>query len=386
MKSIAVIVTLIILALVIFFLPILVDKNMNPVSGYSTINVSKQALKLHETLFIGDWHADSHLWNRDLRKRHKRGHVDIPRLQEGNVALQMFTTVTKSPRGQNYEKNETSASDNITALAVVQRWPIKTWSSLAERAIFQADKVHKLAANDSDNFFLIKSQSDLSNFIQKRYLNKSLVGGLIGTEGSHALDGDLANVKRLYDEGFRMMSLHHFFDNKLGGSLHGISGEGLTNFGKQVVLEIQKLDIILDVSHSSENVVQDVLKISNRPIVVSHTGFYGHCQTSRNINDSLMKDIASKGGLIAIGYWDAAVCNNTPKAVAEAIYYGIKLVGAEHVALGSDFDGTINPSFDTAQLVAITHELLELDIDTNSIRLVMGENMLNFLQENLPKV
>ena len=105
MKSIAVIVTLIILALVIFFLPILVDKNMNPVSGYSTINVSKQALKLHETLFIGDWHADSHLWNRDLRKRHKRGHVDIPRLQEGNVALQMFTTVTKSPRGQNYEKN-----------------------------------------------------------------------------------------------------------------------------------------------------------------------------------------------------------------------------------------------------------------------------------------
>jgi len=217
-------------------------------------------------------------------------------------------------------------------------------------------------------------------------LNKSLVGGLIGTEGSHALDGDLANVKRLYDEGFRMMSLHHFFDNKLGGSLHGISGEGLTNFGEQVVLEIQKLDIILDVSHSSENVVQDVLKISNRPIVVSHTGFYGHCQTSRNINDNLMKDIASKGGLIAIGYWDAAVCNNTPKAVAEAIYYGIKLVGAEHVALGSDFDGTINPSFDTAQLVAITHELLELDIDTNSIRLVMGENMLKFLQENLPKV
>ena len=386
MKLIAVTTSVVFLLLAILTLPILVDKNMNPVSDHPAFDVSEEALKLHETLFIGDWHADSHLWNRDLSKRYKRGHVDIPRLQEGNVALQMFTTVTKSPRGQNYEKNETSASDNITSLAVIQRWPIKTWSSLAERAIFQANKVHKLATNDVDNFMLIKSQADLNNFIQKRSSNKSFVGGLIGTEGSHALDGDLENVTRLYDEGFRMMSLHHFFDNRLGGSLHGISGQGLTNFGEQVVLEIEKLDIILDVSHSSENVVKDVLKISNRPIVVSHTGFYGHCPSPRNINDNLMEDIAHKGGLIAIGYWDAAVCDNTPKSVAEAIHYGIKLVGAGHVALGSDFDGTINPSFDTAELVAITHELLELGIDDNSIRLVMGENMLNFLQENLPKI
>ena len=386
MKLIAVTTSVVFLLFAILTLPILVDKNMNPVSDHPAFDVSEEALKLHETLFIGDWHADSHLWNRDLSKRYKRGHVDIPRLQEGNVALQMFTTVTKSPRGQNYEKNETSASDNITSLAVIQRWPIKTWSSLAERAIFQANKVHKLATNDVDNFMLIKSQADLNNFIQKRLSNKSFVGGLIGTEGSHALDGDLENVTRLYDEGFRMMSLHHFFDNRLGGSLHGISGQGLTNFGEQVVLEIEKLDIILDVSHSSENVVKDVLKISNRPIVVSHTGFYGHCPSPRNINDNLMEDIARKGGLIAIGYWDAAVCDNTPKSVAEAIHYGIKLVGAGHVALGSDFDGTINPGFDTAELVAITHELLELGIDDNSIRLVMGENMLNFLQENLPKI
>ena len=386
MKLIAVTTSVVFLLFAIFTLPILVDKNMNPVSDHPAFDVSEEALKLHETLFIGDWHADSHLWNRDLSKRYKRGHVDIPRLQEGNVALQMFTTVTKSPRGQNYEKNETSASDNITSLAVIQRWPIKTWTSLAERAIFQANKVHKLATNDVDNFMLIKSQADLNNFIQKRSSNKSFVGGLIGTEGSHALDGDLENVTRLYDEGFRMMSLHHFFDNRLGGSLHGISGQGLTNFGEKVVLEIEKLDIILDVSHSSENVVKDVLKISNRPIVVSHTGFYGHCPSPRNINDNLMEDIARKGGLIAIGYWDAAVCDNTPKSVAEAIHYGIKLVGAGHVALGSDFDGTINPGFDTAELVAITHELLELGIDDNSIRLVMGENMLNFLQENLPKI
>ena len=182
-----------------------------------------------------------------------------------------------------------------------------------------------------------------------------------------------------------MMSLQHFFDNKLGGSLHGTSGAGLTEFGRQAIDEMQRLDIIIDVSHSSENVVKDVLSISNQPLVISHTGFNGYCKSPRNISDSLMIEIAEKGGLIGVGFWDAAVCDNTPRTVAEAIIYGIGLIGAEHVALGSDFDGTITPGFDTSELVAITHELLELGLGKEEIRKVMGENMLSFLQDNLPK-
>jgi membrane dipeptidase len=96
-----------------------------------------------------------------------------------------------------------------------------------------------------------------------------------------------------------------------------------------------------------------------------------------------MKEIAKKGGLVAVGFWDAAVCNNTPKSVAEAIQYGIKLIGAKHVALGSDFDGAVRPGFDSSELVAITHELLEAGVEESDIRLVMGENMFNFLKNNL---
>lgn len=371
--------------LALFLLPSILDKNMNPVTEHAPYIVSDKAKKMHKSLIVGDWHADSALWNRDLKKTYDYGHVDIPRLQKGNVALQMFTTVTKSPAGQNYTKNSSDSRDNITALAIVQMWPIRTWFSLYERAIFQSNKIRSLAERDPNNFMLIESRIDLENFLFKRKNNPELVGGLIGTEGSHALDGNIDNVERLYKNGFRMMSLQHFFDNKLGGSLHGTSGNGLTEFGIKAVNEMMRLDIIIDLSHSSQQVVQDVLKISDQPLVISHTGFNGHCKSPRNISDTLMKEIALKGGLIAVGFWDAAICDNTPKVVAEAINFGINLIGVDHVSLGSDFDGTIEPGFDTSELEAITHELIKLGLDEIEIRKVMGLNMLTFLQNNLPK-
>lgn len=371
--------------LALFLLPSILDKNMNPVTEHAPYIVSDKAKQMHKSLIVGDWHADSALWNRDLKKTYDYGHVDIPRLQKGNVALQMFTTVTKSPAGQNYTKNSSDSRDNITALAIVQMWPIRTWFSLYERAIFQSNKIRSLAKRDPNNFMLIESRNDLDIFLSKRKNNPELVGGLIGTEGSHALDGSIDNIERLYKNGFRMMSLQHFFDNKLGGSLHGTSGNGLTEFGIKAINEMMRLDIIIDLSHSSQQVVKDVLKISDQPLVISHTGFNGHCKSPRNISDALMKEIASKGGLIAVGFWDAAICDNTPKVVAEAINFGINLIGVDHVSLGSDFDGTIEPGFDTSELEAITHELIELGLDEIEIRKVMGLNMLTFLQNNLPK-
>ncbi|MEM7358293.1 MAG: dipeptidase [Pseudomonadota bacterium] len=374
------------LGLILFLVlgPAVVEKSMNVVEEHEPYPISEAAAALHASLVVGDWHADSPLWKRRLHKRSKRGHVDLPRLQEGNVMLQMFTTVTKSPSGQNYERNEASAKDNITTLAMVQLWPKKTWKSLTERALYQAGKIHKLAERKPDDFKLITSQAELAALVEQRKSNPTLVGGLIGTEGSHALDGKLENIQRLYDKGFRMMSLHHFFDNKLGASLHGTSQTGLTEFGREAVRKMWDLDIIIDVSHSSEQVVKEVLAMTGKPLVVSHTGFKGHCDSPRNISDDLMQQIAAQRGLIAVGYWDGAICGNSPQTVAEAINYGIQLVGADHVALGSDFDGTVTTSFDTSELAAITQALMDIDVPEGQIRKVMGGNMLRLLQENLP--
>ena len=382
-KIIAFLVILVVIGFFVFF-PAQLDKQTNLLHDSALPEISEQARTLHAQLFIGDWHSDTLLWKRDLMDKHDYGHMDVPRLQQGNVALQMFTTVTKSPDGINYETNSSDASDNITKLALVSLWPVNTWNSLAQRALFQASKALELADEYPQQVSLITSKSELSQFIMQREVNPQLLGMLLGTEGSHALDGDLSNIQRLYDSGFRMMSLQHFFDNKLGGSLHGESAAGLTAFGREALQKIQSLEIMLDVSHSSEQVVKDVLAISSQPLLVSHTGFYGHCASPRNIPDELMQQIAIKGGLIAVGYWDGAVCEPNVKEIAKAIKYGIELVGSEHIALGSDYDGATSVPFDTSELIYLTQALLDIGLSELQIKQVMGDNMLQYLKSHLP--
>jgi len=382
-KIIAVVTTCAVIGFFVFF-PAQLEKQTNLLHDSIVPVISEQARTLHGQLFIGDWHSDTLLWKRDLMDKHDYGHVDIPRLQQGNVALQMFTTVTKSPDGLNYEGNSSDASDNITKLALVSLWPTNTWNSLAERALFQASKALELVDEFPQQVSLITSKTDLSQFLLQREINPKLLGMLLGTEGSHALDGDLNNIKRLFDSGFRMMSLQHFFDNKLGGSLHGESGEGLTAFGREAVQQMQSLGIMLDVSHSSEQVVQDVLAVSRQPLLVSHTGFYGHCPSPRNISDDLMQQIAAKGGLIAVGYWDGAICSPNASEIAKAVKYGIELVGIEHIALGSDYDGAISVPFDTSELIYLTQAFLDVGLSEFQIKQVMGGNMLRYLQLHLP--
>jgi membrane dipeptidase len=382
-KIIAVVTTCAAIGFFVFF-PAQLDKQTNLLHDSIVPVISEQARTLHGQLFIGDWHSDTLLWKRDLMDKHDYGHVDIPRLQQGNVALQMLTTVTKSPDGLNYEGNSSDAGDNITKLGLVSLWPTNTWNSLAERALFQASKALELVDEFPQQVSLITSKTDLSQFLLQREINPKLLGLLLGTEGSHALDGDLNNIQRLFDSGFRMMSLQHFFDNKLGGSLHGESGEGLTAFGQEALQQMQSLDIILDVSHSSEQVVQDVLAISRQPLLVSHTGFYGHCPSPRNISDDLMQQIATKGGLIAVGYWDGAICSPNASEIAKAVKYGIELVGIEHIALGSDYDGAVSVPFDTSELVYLTQAFLDVGLSEFQIKQVMGGNMLRYLQLHLP--
>ena len=124
-----------VLAVVAFwvFAPAYVEKGRNAVAEHASYPVSPKAQALHDSLIVGDWHADSLLWKRDLLERGTRGQVDLPRLQEGGVAVQVFTAVTKSPMGQNYDENTSDAFDNITLLAFGQLWPMRTWTSIFER-------------------------------------------------------------------------------------------------------------------------------------------------------------------------------------------------------------------------------------------------------------
>ncbi len=371
------------LAAFLIFAPAYVERQQNQVVEHAPYPISDAARALHDSLIIGDWHADSTLWNRDLTERGNRGHVDIPRLIEGNVALQVFTSVTKSPRGQSYDSNSADAPDNITPLAMGQLWPPRTWGSLFERAIYQAERLQGFAEDAPERFMIIRSRADLETLLERRAAGEAVVGGLLGIEGAHPLEGDIAKLDRLVAAGHRMIGLQHFFDNELGGSLHGESNAGLTEFGRAVVAEIARRPLILDLAHSSPAVAREVVEMTDIPLIVSHTGLHSQCAVKRNFPDDLMQAIVASGGVIGIGYWADAICDDSPTGVAATIAAAIRVLGEDHVSLGSDYDGSVRVSFDTSELAALTQALMAEGLSEVQIRKVMGENMLRVLRARL---
>ena len=378
-------IVVVLLGVVAFFFiaPVVADRKLNPVLSSPPYRSSPRAQSLHQQLLIVDLHADSLLWQRDLLVRHSRGHVDVPRLIEGNVALQAFTIVTKTPRGLNIESND-DKTDNITLVAMAELWPISTWRSLKERTLYQASKLSDAAARSKGKFVLIRTSADLAAYLKRRSAEAGLTAGFLGVEGAHALEGDLNNIDVFFDRGIRMMAPTHFFDNDLGGSAHGLAKTGLTAKGNEMVRRMQAKGMIVDLAHASSNVISDVLAISTRPVFVSHTGVKGTCNNTRNLSDEQIKGIAKTGGLIGIGYWETAVCGEDAKAIARAIRYTANVAGVEHVALGSDFDGAVTEPFDTTGLVQITDALIGEGFTDEEIKLIMGGNAIRVLLQNLP--
>jgi len=362
--------------------PARIERATNQVAAHEKYTISAEAAQLHQDLFVADLHTDSLLWKRDLLQHSDIGHVDLPRLQAGNVALQVFSATTKSPAGQNYDQN-TADTDRITLLAISNLWPPATWSSIYERARFQLDKKRFVASSDGA-MRLILSKGDLHSLIDERSTGTQVVGALYLIEGAHPLEGDIANLDRLFAQGLRIVGLTHFFDNELGGSLHGVSRAGLSEFGRDVIRRADELELIIDIAHASPQMVRDVLEITGRPVILSHGGVKGICDKARNLDDELMIEVASQGGLLGIGYWDGAVCDISPEGIVDSIRYAIDLVGADHVALGSDFDGATTVMLDTAELAILTQTMLDRNFSEDEIRKVMGDNAREFFLSWLP--
>jgi microsomal dipeptidase-like Zn-dependent dipeptidase len=366
-----------------FFLPGYVGRRMNATRGEPPYAASERAKALHKTLLVADLHADTLMWDRDLLKRGDWGHVDLPRLVEGNVAAQSFTVVTKTPRGMNIESNS-GDTDNITLLALAERWPVTSWMNLTERALYQARRLHEASARSNGKLVILRTGQDVTNFLERRKTDTEIVAGFLGLEGAHAFEGEVNNLDRLYDAGFRMIGLAHFFDNEMAGSAHGVDKYGLTDKGRELVWRMEEKRVFIDLAHASPRTIDDVLRIAAQPVIVSHTGVKATCDNNRNLSDDQLKAIANNGGIVGIGFWDTAVCGNDAAAIARAIRHAADIMGVDHVALGSDFDGAIEAPFDATGIVQITDALLREGFDEDEIRKIMGENVIRTLQLYLP--
>ena len=377
---------LIMYVLATIIVPPIVDKGYNKVTQTSPYTVSNTAEEIYSSLdFIADLHCDVLLWKRDIQQHHDYGHVDIPRMLEANIGLQAFTIVSKTPKNMNFDLN-TGDTDNITSLYIAQGRPVKSWFSLKERALVQCNSLYEFAEASNGKFSVITDQINFKSYLQKRATDKNITAGYLGIEGMQVLEGRLENVQVMYDAGIRMMAPVHFFDNELGGSAHGVSKLGLTEFGRQVIKEMEAKNMIVDLSHSAPALIDDVLAMATRPLLVSHTGVKGTCNNVRNLSDEHLIKIAQTGGLIGIALFDQAVCGTNALATAKAIQYTANLVGIEHVALGSDFDGAVITHFDITGYPLLVEELLKMNFTKVEISLIMGGNVKNFMLKNLPTI
>jgi membrane dipeptidase len=337
------------------------------------VSVAAQQLLAGQGLV--DLHADSLLWGRDLLQQSTSGQVDLPRLLAGRYRLQIFDAVTKTPRNLNLERNEDS-TDNVALLALAQHWPLKTQKSLLARAIYQADRLHGFVARSNGRMHFVAWREDL--------LHEG-VGAMLGIEGAQALDDQVGNVDALFNAGFRVVGLAHFFDNHFAGSAHGVAKGGLSNDGLALLKRLEEKRMIVDLAHASARTVTDVLDHATRPVLVSHTGVRGTCDNARNLSDEQLKRIAAGGGLVGIGFWPQAVCGTDTAAIARAVKHAVSVAGAAHVALGSDFDGAVTMPFDASQSGELIQSLLDAGLDIETLKAVMSGNALRFLAEALPR-
>ncbi len=372
------------LAAIAFFLaaPGVIERGTNQIDGKPLPQVSERAKALHQTLTIVDLHSDTLLWKRNILDRADRGHMDLPRLQDGNVALQILASTTKSPKGQNYDANS-GDTDNITSLVIAQLQPVRTWNSLLERSLWHATKLHRAAAAADGKLRAVATAADLDALLAARHGKPLATGAMLSIEGLHVLEGKLANLDKLYAAGFRMAGLTHFFDNDLAGSMHGLKKGGLTPLGRQVVTAMEAKGMVVDIAHCSNACVADILKMARRPVVSSHGGVQATCKVNRNLSDDQIRGVAATGGLIGIGYWDAAICDTAPASIAKAMKHVRDLVGIDHVALGSDYDGATTVRFDTSKLVQVTQALIDAGFSDAEIRAAMGGNAVRVLRAGL---
>jgi len=367
-------------------------------------SVSEQARRLHFSSIVADTHDDTtqRLFSSDfdLGKRNSTGHIDIPRMREGGMNVIFFSIWIDG----------------------------RTMGGLAiQKALDQIDAVHQNVRKYSNDLALARTADDV-----RRAHDQRKIAVLMGIEGGHMLGNDIRMVRVYSDLGVRYMTLSHFYNNEWAdSSTDKPAHNGLTEYGKEIVHEMNRQGMLVDISHVSDKTFYDALTVSKAPLIASHSSCRALCNHPRNMTDDMIKALAAKGGVIQINYeksfidqaykdamdqqsggvvalmdqlkkqcGDDEACLGKKMAeqekqataegklphvswerIVEHIDHAIRLVGPDHVGLGSDFDGASMPDGmdDVTHLPLITDALLKKGYSETDIRKILGENTLRVL-------
>jgi membrane dipeptidase len=369
-------------------------------------DIAKRAHKLHFSSIVLDTHDDTtqrfFASDYDLGKRNASGHVDIPRMREGGMNA-IFFSIWIDGR-------------IMGPMAV-------------EKALDQIDAVRQNVRKYSNEMVFARTAADV-----RRAHAKGKIAALMGVEGGHMIGNDMRVVRIFADLGVRYMTLSHFYNDEWAdSSTDKPAHNGLTDFGKQVVVEMNRQGMLIDISHVSDKTFYDALAVSKAPLIASHSSCRALCNHARNMSDDMIKALAAKGGVIQINYEKSFIdqaykdaydketggvvghlsdvtkgCNDDEACISremvklqekltaegklphvswerivDHIDHAVKLVGADHVGLGSDFDGADMPEGleDCSKLPKITEALLRKGYSKSDIRKILGENTLRVLEQ-----
>ena len=366
-------------------------------------DISEQARNLHFGSIVLDTHDDTPqrmLFEQfDLGHRDAEGQIDIPRMRDGGLNAIFFSIWTPATMSE---------------------------PDAEKRAFALIDAVDQQLKKHPQDLALAKTAADV-----RRIHASGKIAVLMGVEGGHMINNDLAVLDKFAARGVRYMTLTHTLDTKWAGS----SGDdakhiGLNDFGKSVVLEMNLKGMMVDISHVSDQTFWDALAVSKAPMIASHSSCRALCDAPRNMTDDMIKALAAKGGVIQINYNigflsqayrdaslksaelkertaavekaagdnEAAAIRDEEKvahqmiaehklpavywqAIVDHIDHAVKLVGADHVGLGSDYDGSVMPlgMEDCSKLPELTEAMLRKGYSEEDIRKILGGNTLRVM-------
>ena len=317
--------------------------------------------ELHNNSLVIDTHCDTMLkvirsrGAYRLRDAHEEGHVDIPRLKKGGVNLQFFASYIE---------------------------PQYKPDRALKRTLQLFDCFYNELAENEDELSLVLSSADLES---ARRENK--IGALLSIEGGEALEGDLGVLRMLHKLGVRAIGLTWNERNQIAeGVGECLSGGGLTEFGVSTVKEMNRLGVIVDVSHLSEPGFWDVIKVSDKPIIASHSNAKAICNHVRNLSDDQIKALARNGGVMGLNMCHEFLSDDRPVSiehVVDHIEHVFSLVGSKHIGIGADLDGITTPPVgleDVSKLPALTEAMLRRGLTAEQVRDVLGENYLRVIK------
>lgn len=332
---------------------------------------SEKALALHRQTPVADLHVDilltNHLFGYDIMKRHTNhipfsplvNQADIPRLHEAGVRIAGLGLVTA---------------------------PLKAFAKRRYRQVeSQMNYLRHNCEHYPERIRLMHDAKAMDGAIKD-----DAIACMPGIEGGHALLGDLSLLDAYYDMGVRYFTLAHFSGNEICNCPKGIYNDnppGLTEFGKKAVDRINELGFILDLAHTERQAFFEALERTDHPVIVSHTGIRATCDLWRNLDDEQLEAVAKNGGVVGIMIAPKFLgCEKIRPLsdMGDAIMHAVKVMGADHVAIGSDLDGwieTMPKDFsDVTDLPLITDDLLSRGLPENDIRKILGENVMRVIK------